>query len=353
MRLTLAGVVGVVMVLGLMQWRFLGNIDTAAIADHVVEDEAPQGVLNVLFIGSDSRDLGTSRYGSGDGTRRSDSLVLAHFTGDGKRVDAVQIPRDTLLDLPTCTDDAGRSHPGGQGMINSALQHGPGCSVRAVEKLSGVHVDHFVEVDFDGFASMVDALDGVEVCLPEPLQDSYAKLDLPAGRQRVDGRDALALARTRHAIGDGSDLGRMGHQQMVMSAIIAEVRSTGMLTRPDRLVRFVDAATKATTVDEGLGSTRALTGLAQRVRGIDDHAIRFISMPSAAAPSDPNRVVPTEAAREVFRALAADRDVPVAGDRDRSKPKPKPGPTATETPRRTSEPPVEATSRRADQDLCS
>lgn len=316
-RVVLVGVLGTVLVAGLafgvLQWRLLGNLTTASVGEHLVEDEAPTGALNVLFIGSDSRDLESSGYGTGDGSRRSDALVLAHFAADNSRVDALQIPRDTLLDLPSCEDDEHGASAGGPGMINAALQHGPACSVRAVESLTGVHVHHFVELDFDGFASMVDALGGVEVCLPEPLKDSYAHLDLPAGTQRVDGTDALALARTRHAIGDGSDLSRIGHQQTVMSAIVREARSAGVLTRPDRLVRFLDAATSSMTVDEGLSSTRALTQLAQRARAVEPKAITFIAMPTAAAPSDPNRVVPTDDAQTVFRAIGEDREVDLAG----------------------------------------
>lgn len=302
---------------GLLQWHLVGNLTTATVGDHLVEDEAETGALNVLFIGSDSRDLSTTKHGKGDGSRRSDALVLAHVASDNSRIDAVQIPRDTLLTLPSCDDPDGGSFAGGPGMINAALQHGPACSVRAVEALSDVHVHHFVELDFDGFADMVDALGGVDVCLPEALKDEYAHLDLPAGEQRVDGTDALALARTRHAVGDGSDLSRIGHQQVVMSAIIHEVRSAGVLARPDRLVKFLDAATSSMTVDDELSSTRALAGLAQRARAVDPGDITFIAMPSAAAPEDPNRVVPTDDARTVFEAIDADVPVDLAADRQR------------------------------------
>jgi LCP family protein required for cell wall assembly len=324
-RVVLVGVVSLALVagvaLGVLQWRLSANLSTATVGDHLVEDDTDTGALNVLFIGSDSRDLRTSKHGNGDGSRRSDALVLAHVAADNSRIDAVQIPRDTLLDLPSCDDADGTSHAGGPGMINAALQHGPACSVRAVEALSDVHVHHFVELDFDGFADMVDALGGVGVCLPEALRDDDAHLDLPAGKQRVDGTDALALARTRHAIGDGSDLSRIGHQQVVMSAIIHEVRSAEVLTRPDRLVRFLDAATQSMTVDDDLASTRALGRLAQRVRSVDPARITFMAMPTAAAPQDPNRVVATDDARTVFSAIDADEPVRLASDRPAPSPK--------------------------------
>nr|WP_255670383.1 LCP family protein [Aeromicrobium wangtongii] len=242
-------------------------------------------------------------------------MMLVHFSKGNTRIDAVQIPRDTILELPACKDTGSGSFAGGANvMINSALDGGPACSVRAVETLSDVHIDHFVQLDFEGFASMVNALGGVNVCLDEPLVDPLAKLDLPAGKQKIKGKDALALARTRHAVGDGSDIGRLGHQQVVMSSIISQARSTSVLTRPDRLFKFVNALTKSITVDEGISSIPELTGLAKRARAVPDSGITFVSMPNGAAPSDPNRVVKTDDADVIFKAIKADREMPVEGE---------------------------------------
>ena len=199
-------------------WKLNGNIESANLGDkdHVVKDDTPKGATNILFIGSDSRKLKSKGYGHEAG-QRSDALMLVHFAKGNKRVEAVQIPRDTLTTLPACKDTGSGAFAGGANlMINSALAGGPACSVRAVETLSNVHIDHFVQLDFDGFASMVNALGGVNVCLDKAMVDPDAKLNLPAGKQKLNGKDALALARTRHAVGDGSDIGRLGHQQVVM-----------------------------------------------------------------------------------------------------------------------------------------
>ena len=126
---------------------------------------------------------------------------------------------------------------------------------------------------------------------------------------RASAQEALALARTRHAIGDGSDLGRLGHQQMVMSAIIYRAQSTGVLARPDRLLGFLNAVTSSITVDEEISSIRALTQLGQRARKVASKDITFISMPVAAAPTDPNRVVPNADAEVIFRAIGDDKPV--------------------------------------------
>lgn len=297
---------------GTIYMKLNANIDSAPLPESMVKDDTPKGATNILFIGSDSRDLKTKEYGKGTGSQRSDALMLVHFSKGNTRVDAVQIPRDTLTDLPSCKDTGSGSFAGGPNqMINNALSGGPACSVRAVEALSNVRIDHFVQLDFEGFASMVNALGGVNVCLNEPMVDPLAKLDLPSGKQKLEGKDALALARTRHAVGDGSDIGRLGHQQVVMSSIISRARSGDVLTRPDRLLKFLNALTSSITVDEGISSIPKLTGLAKRARSVEDRDIRFITMPNGAAPGDANRVVKTPDADTIFAAIAKDKPVPV------------------------------------------
>src|SRR5699024_8122321 len=183
------------------------------------------------------------------------------------------------------------------------------CSVSAVEELTGVRLDHFIEVDFDGFATIVDALDGIPVDLDEPLHDDKAQLDLPAGEQVLDGTDALALARTRHAVGDGSDISRMDNQQMVMEAIIDRAKSTRTLTRPDRLYGFLDAVTSSLRVDEDLDSVSALASLASTASSVPEDEITFEIMPWAPAPENPNRVVIAPEAEDVFTAIIDDEPI--------------------------------------------
>lgn len=169
-----------------------------------------------------------------------------------------------------------------------------------------MQVDHFMELDFEGFIAIVDALDGLQVCLPDALEDPAAGLDLPAGEQVVGGKDALALARTRHALGDGSDIARLGHQQMVMSAVVQEATSSRVISRPDRLYAFLDATSSSLTVDPGLSRAADLAGLATRVSRVDPAQITFATMPWEPAPTDRNRVVPSAEAAGLFAALAAD-----------------------------------------------
>ncbi|MGO2856347.1 MAG: LCP family protein [Brevibacterium aurantiacum] len=273
--------------------------------------EVPEKItdeLNVLILGSDTRELDADDYGSGDGAR-SDAMILAHISDDSSRIDAIQIPRDTMMDMPACQDTGSGASEPRRAMINSALNQGPACSVSAAEELTGVRVDHFIEVNFDGFATIVDALDGIVVDLDEPLYDDKANLDLPAGEQTLRGTDALALARTRHAVGDGSDISRMGNQQMVMDSIIDRAKSSHTLSRPDRLYNFLDAVTSSLRVDNDLDSVSALGSLASTVSSVPKDSISFNIMPWQPAPGNQNRVVKSPAADAVFSAITADEPI--------------------------------------------
>ncbi|MGK9148950.1 LCP family protein [Plantibacter flavus] len=304
--------------LGALALRLQGNISSEAIAaptstaSAAAALDAPDPAMNILLLGSDSRDLAVGDYGEDTGTKRSDAMVLVHVSAGNTRAEAVQIPRDTLTDLSMCTD-SGRGLPDDYGMVNGALNYGAACSVAAVQSMSGVQIDHFIELDFSGFQTIVNAMDGLAVCLPDDMEDPYSNLALPAGAQIIDGTQALALARTRHAVGDGSDISRLGNQQMVMSAIVQRALSAEVLTRPDRLIRFLDAVTSSLTVDTALANLASLTSLAHRMSQVPTASITFLTMPWTEAPSDENRVVPSEDAAVVFASLAADTPVPIAG----------------------------------------
>lgn len=294
--------------------RLQGNIKVSALrASEVDIPDSSQG-LNVLILGSDSREFSSTGFGADTGSQRSDSMLLMHLPPGNGRIEAIQIPRDTVLHRPACEDTGFGYYSGGYGMINSALNYGPACSVAAVEELTGVHLNHFIEVNFEGFISIVNALDGIKVCLNNSMRDSKANLNLPAGQQTLDGPDALALARTRHAIGDGSDIARLGNQQMVMSAIVQRAKSKEVLTRPDRLYAFLDAITSSMTVDPDLSSLAELTGLAARIQAVPTDQITFTTMPTEPAPENPNRVVPAPDAKLIFERIS--QDIPVNSDKE-------------------------------------
>jgi len=261
--------------------------------------------VNILVIGSDSRAGANSAYGHEAGAR-SDTILVMHIAAGGERAVGVSLPRDSIVDIPACTVD-GRTIPAHQGMINSSFNDGgAGCTWKTIESVTGIHLDHYVQIDFAGFQRMVDALGGIEIDLPEPVHDTDAHLDLTAGHHLLDGKTALAYVRARHAFGDGSDLGRIQRQQRFMAAMIKKATSTGLLTDPARLFRFLDAATDSVTTDSGLGIGE-MRRLASGMSGVSSGAVRFVTVPNHPWPVDPNRVAWTQpAARHLFHQISTD-----------------------------------------------
>lgn len=286
-----------------------------------------RGPVNILVLGSDSR-LGANDFVGGKQEQpRSDTTLLLHLAADRRSALAVSIPRDSMVDLPDCVDDAGVHHPGGLQMFNSAYETGGvGCTQRAVEQLTGIRIDHFVVVDFAGFADVVDALGPVEVCLPEAVDDPKAGLSLPAGRSRVSGKQALAYVRERHKLGDGGDLGRIRRQHAFLASVLQQATSRGMLSHPDRLYAFLSAGTRSLTMDPDLARLGTMVGLGRDLGGIGLSHIRFLTVPVGAYAPDPNRLAWTPAADDLWRAIRQDR--PVLTDDDR-RPTPSGSPSAS------------------------
>jgi LCP family protein required for cell wall assembly len=287
--------------------------------------------VNILVIGSDTRDLGTSSYGTTAGAR-SDTTLIVHLSGDRKSAVVVSVPRDSMTRAPAnCKDPKSKVADGPirQWNANYSLG-GPACLIRTVEGTTGIFIDHFMVINFLGFQSMVDALGSVEVCMPTAVVDPLSHLNLPAGRSRVTGKEALAFVRVRHNMGDGSDLGRIDRQQAFLSSMIQEATSTNLLLRPDKLFRFLDAATQSLTTDPALGNLNALREVAQSVVGLKSSQVRFVTVPVEAYPPDHNRVQWTSAADALWKSIR--NDAPLPGT------KPAPGSTPTPTP--TSPPPV-------------
>ncbi|MEU0677718.1 LCP family protein [Streptomyces sp. NPDC006172] len=255
----------------------------------------PAGSLNILVLGSDSRGGAENReLGGGDSTgARSDTAMVVHVDAGRRSATIVSIPRDTLVTRPSCPLPSGGSTSTAHSvMFNTAYSvGGPVCAVKTVESITGVRMDHYVEVDFSGFAKLVNALGGVTVTTTEDIDDEDSHLTLAAGVHHLDGVQALALARTRHGIGDGSDLGRIGLQQTLVKALLEQIASTDLLTSPARLYQVADAATESLTTDTGLDSLSELTELARSLEFLSAAQVTTVMMPVRPAPSDPNRVI--------------------------------------------------------------
>ncbi|MGN9759283.1 LCP family protein [Streptomyces sp. SD31] len=270
--------------------------------------ELPTQALNILVLGSDSRSGDENQaLGGGSSTgARSDTAMVVHVDAGRTSATVVSIPRDTLVTRPSCPLPSGgstkRAH---SAMFNSAYAvGGPVCAVKTVESLTDVRMDHYIEIDFSGFAKLVDALGGVTVTTDEDIDDEDSHLTLEAGTHHLDGKTALALARTRHGIGDGSDLGRIGLQQKLVKALLAQISSTDLLTDPTKLYKVADAVTGSLTTDTGLDSLSELMSLGKSLQGLPAGEVKTVTMPVVTAASDANRVVAQEPeASELWESL--------------------------------------------------
>jgi LCP family protein required for cell wall assembly len=262
---------------------------------------SPAGVLNILALGSQTRDGQGPGFGRDPGTDLSDTAMLIHLNAAHTRAIVLSIPRDLLVYRPPCRERVGGTAivPGQQGaMFDSAMNlGGAACAVATVQDMSGIRIDHFIRVDFNGFRTMTDALGGVQVCVPAPgIHDWRSHLNITAGLHVISGNEALAFVRDRHAIGNGGDLGRIRMQQMFVSSLIKKVMSAGTLSDPVTLYRLADAATRSLTTDPGLGSVQALLGLAESLRSLKLSHITFITLPTKLDPTDVNRLLPAQPA---------------------------------------------------------
>lgn len=325
LRWTALGVSLVVLAAAGIGWWFYrkldGNIttDTTAAAElRRYEKERPPAVAsaarNILLIGSDTRSgEGNRKYGKDEGTQRSDTTILLHLSAGKKSATAVSLPRDLMVTIPSCRRADGTRTREQFAQFNWAFEFGgTACTIRTVEKLTGIRVDHHMVIDFRGFKKMVDAVDGVEVCLKEPVNDPAAKLKLPAGRQTLHGEQALGFVRARKSIGNGSDTERMDRQQQFLGALVSKVQSDGVLLNPTKLYPVLDAATKAITTDQGLDSLRALYDLARSMRAIPTEKVQFLTVPRRPYAYNANRdELVQPAASQLFKQLREDRAVVV------------------------------------------
>ncbi|MFH8975927.1 LCP family protein [Streptomyces sp. NPDC017890] len=327
-RLRLSGTVVTVLALAAagLGWTVYSRLDGNITADEAAaaelaryEEERPtalvRGAQNVLVIGSDSRSGdGNARYGRDSGTERSDTTILLHLSAGRDSATAVSLPRDLMVDVPGChRPDGSRTEPVFTQFNYAFGAGGSACTIRTLEKLTGIRIDHHVVVDFQGFKEMVDALDGVEVCLRKPVDDKNAELKLPAGRVTLDGEQALGYVRARKSLGDGSDTDRMDRQQRFLGALVDKVQSDDVLLNPVKLYPVLDAATSSLTTDPDLASLRGLYGLMRGLRGIPTERVQFLTVPREPYAGDANRDQLVEPdAEKLFTRLRTDEPVTVA-----------------------------------------
>ncbi|MBO1420255.1 LCP family protein, partial [Streptomyces sp. FH025] len=315
---------------GAIYYKLNANIKTFD-ADAVSGDRPPEAKadadgnkpVNLLLIGSDSRGKNNADLGGGeDGGARSDTTILLHVYADHKHAVGISIPRNAMVQIPSCKLPNGKwTKGGGTDLFNAAFSMGgsddgnPACTQNTIEKLTGIRIDHTIVVDFNGFAAMTKAVDGVDICLPKPIYEGdinpnlhkKGNLVLPQGKQTVQGQQALDYVRLRHGIGDGSDIGRMKRQQAFLSSLATKMKKDGL--SPTNLLPLADAATKSLTVDEGLNSPDKLLSFGMSLKNIDMHDLKFVTAPWRYRTQDKNIDLVESDANKLWETLKADQTI--------------------------------------------
>ncbi len=255
---------------------------------------------NWLIVGTDSREGLSAEQkknlatGDADGAR-TDTIMMAHLPLSGKPM-LISIPRDMYVPIPGM----------GSHKINSAFNNGgPKLLVQTVEQFTGVRIDHYAEIGFGGFDSVVDAVGGVTMCLDQPLRDPKAGLRLPAGCQKLNGAQALGLVRTRAF--PNADLERVVNQRKFLSALMSRATSPSVLLNPFRLFPFVSGAVDAVTVDNG-DHLWNLAWLALKLRG--DPITTTAPADGDQYTDDGDSLIPGDTTKRFFDYIARSEAVP-------------------------------------------
>ncbi|MFJ9520588.1 LCP family protein [Kitasatospora sp. NPDC101801] len=296
--------------------HFNGNLSSVEVkvGSEAERPKAATGALNILVIGTDSRQGLGRAYGDEGSEGHADTTLLFHISKDRTNATVLSIPRDLMVPIPECETAAGKKIPGeSRAMFNTSLgQNGrdPGCTWKTVEKMTDIHIDHFVMVDFEAVKTLSTAVGGVEVCAAKDINDKDSHLKMSKGKHVVQGEEALAFVRTRHAVGLGGDLTRIPLQQQFISSMIRKIKSSDTLTSPTKLWNLADAATKALTVDSAIKSVDKLKDLALDLANVNTQNITFTTVPVLDDPKDENRLVLNDKdAAQLFAMVAADRSL--------------------------------------------
>ncbi|MGW3507713.1 LCP family protein [Streptomyces sp. NPDC000994] len=305
---------------GTVYWLYSGlngNIQGVDI-DKAIGDDRPEKLptsgQNILILGSDSRAGDNAALNTGKvAGARSDTALVMHIPEGRTEAVAISIPRDTLVTRPECAKSDGTTVASAKRVMFNSIygQVGPACVVKTVEQMSGIRMDHYMEIDFAGFKGLVDAIGGVTVTVDKDIHDKSSGLDLTAGTHRLDGTQSLQFVRTRHGIGDGSDLGRISLQQQFMLDLLSEIKQQDLLGSPTKTYKIADKLTAALTTDAELASLTKLAELGRSLNGVNPSSMETIMLPVSYDKIDPNRVVAAEPqATELWKALRNDTEIP-------------------------------------------
>ncbi|OZB85029.1 LCP family protein [Microbacterium sp. 13-71-7] len=286
---------------------------------------AIKGGVNMLLVGSDacepefSAEFGDRCSDPENAGERNDTNLLLHISDSPRRVTVITFPRDLMVPIPSCTDAQGNATSEmSKQPINVTLETGGlNCVARTIHEVSGLDIQFAAKVTWGGVMKITDAIGGVDVCVANGMSDPDTGLELTAGTHTLQGYWALQFLRTRHGVGDGSDLGRGSNQQVYMSSLARKVVSSEVLGNPGTLLKLANTVMSNVTPSTTLTSPTLLVQIALAMKDVPLDQINFVNYPVLTDPDNPNKVVPdTDSADQLWAALAANQAIQVAGQRD-------------------------------------
>ncbi|WP_350226446.1 LCP family protein [Microbacterium suwonense] len=276
----------------------------------------------------------------------NDVNLLVHVSAEPRRVTAVSFPRDLMIPIPACTDINNRTYSAmSKQPLNVAYEHGGekgglNCVAKTIHDLTGEDIDFAAKVTFGGVIEITDAIGGVDVCLANPIRDRFTGLDMAAGDHTIKGLEALQFLRTRHGVGDGSDLGRIGNQQQYMSSLVRKLISGEVLGNVGTMLKLADTGLNNLEASTSLANPMTIAQIALAVKDVPFEDIVFVQYPTYEDPADRNKVVPnTSAATALWDAITANKQLVITHENTKNDgvvvKDPEPGATTEPTPTQT------------------
>ena len=315
-------------------WDSIKRVDVAGL----IGDQPPKytNAENILVLGTDTR-VGQDGIGGSVGCGCSDTIMLLHISPGHHRITVMSVPRETMVPVMACAASDGTpgqdAEQGQVELINATLSAGgPACTWKTFASVTGIHIDHFIELDFTGFEKVIDDLGGVNICLPFPVDVPQSGLHLTKGEHHVWGTEALAFWRTREGLGFGSDTQRILRDQYLMVALVQGIEKSRLLSSPSKVLHVVTDASDAMTTDTELDQN-AMLQIADSLRGIRSSEVSFVTSPNVPYTSNINDVVFQQPqADDLFNAIAHDNALPSASKAKKKSKKPSTTPAVDTTP---------------------
>ena len=302
-----------------------------------------KGPINILLVGSDTRKGQGKGYGNESSTL-ADVMILLHVSEDRKSATALSFPRDLMVPWPACPSTSGGPGylPQALGQLNATIANGgPGCTLLTIEQLTGLKIPYLAMIEFNGVIEMSNAIGGVDVCVAQEINDPYTQTYLKPGEYTLQGKAALQFLRTRHGVGDGSDLSRISNQQVFLTSLVRKIKSAGVLSNPVQLYSLANAAARNMQLSDSLTDLGTMVSLASALKDVSLEKMVFLQVPSRGGLPAPysGRVMPVyEQANVLFQKLVNDEPIILGSNTGQGAVVATPAPTPTPTKSSTATP---------------